>query len=67
MTDKNFEVNIGKRVTKKHKNGCQPKPFKSGFKINTVKGIIDHPILHVPAYVFVEDESYVKCDACILI
>jgi hypothetical protein len=32
------------------------KPFKSGSVINTIKGIIDHPVLHIPAYIFEEDE-----------
>lgn len=50
---------IGKRVAKP-----SGKPFKSGLKVNTVKGVIDHPILHVPAFTFVEDESYVNCLYC---
>ena len=57
---------IGKRVSKSKPNGKEPKPFKSGFKINTVKGIIDHPILNVPAFTFEEDDSYVKCSTCFL-
>lgn len=55
-----YILNIGKKVHKQ-KSG---KPFKSGRKINTVKGIIDHPILHVPAYTFYEDESFVECRRC---
>jgi hypothetical protein len=56
--NKLYEKNIGKKVTK------ATQPFKSGFKINTVKSIIDHPILHIPAYTFEEDDSYVECRRC---
>ena len=61
--------NIGKKVSKcsitdKEQNS---KPFKSGFKINTIKGVITHPILNVPAYTFQEDDSYVECRRCKLI
>jgi len=51
---------IGSRVIK-HKSN---KPFKSGLSINTVKGVIVHPILNIPAYTFEEDESYVECRRC---
>lgn len=56
----NYEDNIGKQV---HKDGSG-KPFKSGLKVNTVKAVIDHPILDVPAYTFEEDDSYVECRRC---
>ena len=59
--------NIGKRCTKKHRVGVQPKPFKSTFLVNTIKGVIDHPILHIPAYTFEEDDSYVECRRCVTI
>jgi len=62
-----YTQNIGKRVQKcaiSHKASHKQKPFKSGQKINTIKGVIDHPILHVPAYTFVEDDSYVECRRC---
>jgi hypothetical protein len=52
-----YTQNIGKQVYK-HLSG---KPFKSRLKYNTVKGVINHPILNIPAYTFVEDESYVAC------
>ena len=59
----NYEDNIGKRVTKNRTNKSgekmQPKPFKSGLQVNTVKGIVEHPILKIPAYTFEEDDSYV--------
>lgn len=42
------------------------KPFKSGLKIHTVKGIIEHPELWgVEAYTFEEDDSYVRVSMCI--
>jgi len=51
---------IGWRVEKK-----SGKPFKSGLKMNTVKGIIDHLILQgEKAYTFEEDDSYVSCCQC---
>lgn len=41
------------------------KPFKSGEKVATVKGVIDHPQLPgEPAYTLVEDDSYVRCSYC---
>jgi hypothetical protein len=49
------EVNIGKECKKKDR------PFKSTFKKNTIKGVINHPHLNIPAYVFHEDDSYVEC------
>jgi hypothetical protein len=54
-----FEDDIGKKVAK-HSG----KPFKSGQKVNTLRGIINHPILHVPAYIFNEDDSYVRASYC---
>ncbi len=59
----NYEENIGKQVYK-YKSG---KPFKSGLKVNTVKAIIDHPILNIPAYGFEEDDSYVECRRCAVV
>lgn len=51
---------IGRRVTKGRK------PFKSRLKVNTVKDIINHPILNRPAFTFFEDDSYVECRRCYL-
>ena len=51
---------IGKQVTK-----ISPKPFKSGSKVNTVRGVIDHPVLHIPAFTFEEDDSHVECRRCV--
>jgi hypothetical protein len=43
------------------------KPFKSTFWENTIKNVIQHPVLHIPAFTFNEDESYVECRRCIII
>jgi hypothetical protein len=56
-----YTKNIGKCVKK------DSKPFKSGRKINTVKDVIEHPILFVPAYTFKEDDSYVECRRCVVV
>lgn len=57
-----YEVNVGKKVRK-----TSPKPFKSGLKVNTVKEVVDHPVLHTPAYTFLEDDSIVECRRCFVI
>lgn len=54
--------NIGKLVKKKTN-----KPFKSQSRINTIKDVILHPRLGIPAYTFVEDDSYVDCNVCVII
>ena len=48
------------RKAKKNSN----RPFKSSFKMNTIKGVIMHPVLDKPCYTFFEDESYVECGRC---
>jgi hypothetical protein len=53
---------IGKHVVKK--SGL---PFKSTLKVNTIKGIISHPELHIPAYTFNEDDSCVEVRRCEII
>jgi hypothetical protein len=58
-----YESMIGFKVSKKHGRN-QPKPFKSGLKINTVRGVVIHDILGVPAFIFEEDDSYVECRRC---
>ena len=50
---------FGKQVMK-----VSGKPFKSGQKTNTVKGLIVHPALKVFAFTFEEDDSYVECRQC---
>jgi len=63
-----YMCNVGKKVTKVTSSiGSQPKPFKSGFKINTVKDVVVHPILLTPAYIFEEDVSYVECRKCYVV
>ena len=57
---KEFEDNIGKKVRKYKSN----RPFKSGKNVNKVKGVIEHPILFIPAYTFFDDDSYVECRRC---
>jgi hypothetical protein len=61
--------NIGEKVTKTafnrlKGNNILPKPFKSGNIINTVKDVIMHPTLNIPAYTFEEDSTYVECRRC---
>jgi hypothetical protein len=64
--------NIGKKVTKCRHGGTEPKktnakPFKSKLMVNTVRGVINHPHLNVPAYTFKEDDSYVECARCVVV
>lgn len=58
-SEKGEEFYSGTKVRK------DKKPFKSGEKVNTVKGLITHPFLEVPAFTFEEDDSYVECRRCI--
>lgn len=58
-----YRKNIGKEVYKDQSG----KPFKSGLLFNTVKDVIIHPILKIPAYTFFEDESYVECRRCLVL
>lgn len=51
---------VGSKVRKKSN-----KPFKSGEKINTIKGYTIHPKLLVHCYTFEEDNSYVEIRRCI--
>jgi len=63
-----YEDLIGAKVVKTNrKKGIEifnKKKFKSGSYINTVKGVITHPKLGIPAYTFEEDDSYVECRRC---
>jgi hypothetical protein len=54
---------IGKKVSKVRKDRV-PKPFKSGFKVNTVKEITINPNTQKPAFLFIEDDSVVDCHIC---
>lgn len=51
---------IGTKVTKKSR-----KPFKSGLKVNTIKGYIIHSITQLISYKFEEDDSYVEVRRCV--
>jgi len=69
ITIEEAESNIGKCVAKTAFNRIkgkviQPKPFKSGLIVNTIKGVTTHPDLKIPAYTFVEDSTYVECRRC---
>lgn len=63
-----YENNIGEKVAKtnikKGKTIFNLKPFKSRNRVNTIKGVVIHPELGIPAYTFEEDESYVECRRC---
>ena len=60
-----YSMMIGKRVQKSRKKSTrEPKPFKSGFKINTVKAVVVHPQTGEPGFTFQEDGSIVKCSIC---
>lgn len=54
-----YESLVGQRVIKK-----SLRPFKSTFQINTVKSVVNHPQLNIPAFTFEEDASYVECRRC---
>ena len=55
-----YEEWIGKTVRKKSN-----KPFKSGLKVATVKGYLEHPFLEgVIALSFEEDDSFVRASIC---
>lgn len=41
------------------------KPFKSGNKVNTVRGEVEHPITGRPAFTFYEDDSVVEQRMCV--
>lgn len=56
MDAKFYEQYIGRKCMKK-----SLRPFKSTAKTNTIKGVVNHPHLNIPAYIFCEDESYVEC------
>lgn len=53
---------VGKTIMKK-----SAKPFKSGFKMNTVAGITINPNTSKLAFSFAEDQSVVDCDYCRLL
>lgn len=61
-----YEEAIGKKVWKNPKTTSKfnPKPFKSGFQINTVKSVVVSPYSGKPAFTFEEDDSVVNCEIC---
>ena len=64
-----YEYLIGEKVrktsiSKQPKKSHKRKKFKSGNYCNTVKAVIEHPKLGIPAYTFEEDDSYVECRRC---
>lgn len=63
-----WQAMVGKRVWKNPKTAskCEPKPFKSGLKVNTVKGIAIHDHTTHLAFTFEEDNSAVECFRCSL-
>jgi hypothetical protein len=63
MDSEDYTKYIGRFVAKTKSN----KPFKSGSYINCIAGIINHPILNIPAFTFIDDDSYVECIKCFLV
>lgn len=59
MTEEGWQLWIGRQVVKTSR-----KPFKSGEKVNTVKGIVVNPQTGHNAFEFVEDGSNVECWRC---
>lgn len=58
---------IGKKCRKVSKRNKEPKPFKSGLKFNTIKGLTINPNTNKEAFTFEEDESCVNCDSIVII
>ena len=58
-TDSQIQEMIGCKVIK-----VSNKPFKSGSRVNTVKGVMEHPLLRIPCFTFNEDDSYVEARRC---
>jgi len=54
-----YDSYIGKKVRK-----ISSKPFKSGEKVNTVKGITTNEHTGRLAFTFEEDDSNVECYSC---
>lgn len=51
---------VGTKVSK-----ISGKPFQSGSKVNTIKGVTHHPVFpDKPAYSFEEDDSIVEAWRC---
>lgn len=66
-TEDDLKAMIGKQVVKCSGDGRRAsKPFKSGVKQNTVKGLVKSPNTGKISFTFIEDDSYVECDRCYL-
>lgn len=61
-----YHAMVGKRVMKKSRsnNKVTPKPFKSTFRVNTVKACVKVPETDHMVFLFEEDESFVRCYQC---
>jgi len=61
-----YHTMVGKRVckTSRSNNKVTPKPFKSTFRVNTVKAVIFPPETNHACFIFEEDESFVRCYQC---
>lgn len=61
-----YHTMVGKRVVKKSRsnNAVAPKPFKSTFRVNTVKAVVFYPHTEHACFLFEEDDSYVRCYQC---
>ena len=62
----NWHSMVGKQVWKNPKTTSKfsPKPFKSGFKVNTVKAVVVHEQTGQLGFAFYEDDSVVQCWRC---
>ena len=68
MSIEDYIENIGCSCINKTNEGSAPKHFKSGFKTNTISGVIKHPIMEKEfAYTFLEDDSYVEVRRCVIV
>ncbi len=54
-----YFMDLGRKVKK-----LSGKPFKSNLKVNTIKGVINHPVNGKIAYTFEEDDSCVEVTRC---
>lgn len=65
---KSWHDMVGKKVWKNPKTTTktEPKPFKSGLKVNTVKAVVVHDHTTNLAFTFEEDASQVECWRCSL-
>jgi hypothetical protein len=68
-TNTDYSKWIGMKVSKtgSTRKNREPKPFKSGLKINTIKNLCENPNTGKPAFSFFEDDSVVDCHVCELI